>query len=215
MKTTAHGTVQAAARIPVAGIDVGKTTLHLGLSGRGEVTRHGNDAQGHREIVDRISSRGVARAGLEATGSTSRGIGPALRAAGIGADVMQPRQVKAFARFKLPRAKSDAIDPPPIGKAAAASDPRPAPDPRLAGLCEHPTPIDQISEDIARRKVRLEHVRDPALRDLHRAEISRRTCGGATSSRLWAGRRARTPTSRPGWRSCSPSAASAGSRRWP
>ena len=172
---TTHSTANAAAQSPVAGIDVGKASLHLGFSDCKEVTRHGNDAQGHREIAAKIKSRGVARAGLEATGSTSRGIELALRAAGLDVDVLQPRQVKAFARFKLSRAKSDEIDTPLIAQATAASDCKPAPDPRLAGLCEHLTLIDQIGEDIAREKVRREHVRDPGLLAQHAAEIKRQT----------------------------------------
>ena len=48
-----------------------------------------------------------------------------------------------------------------------------APDERLANLAPHLTFIEQTEEDIARFKVRLEHVDDPRLRRMALADITR------------------------------------------
>lgn len=48
-----------------------------------------------------------------------------------------------------------------------------APDPRLAELARHLTFLEQIEEDIARFKTRLEHIDEPQLRRLVSSDIQR------------------------------------------
>ncbi len=87
---------------------------------------------------------------------------------------MQPLQIKAYARLQLRRAKNDRIDAALIAACAALSDPPAgAPDPRLAAFADHLTLIEQIEEDIARLKTRLEQLRPPRLRRLATSEIAR------------------------------------------
>jgi transposase len=98
-----------------------------------------------------------------------------LRAAGLEVVVFQPMQVKAYARFKLQRAKSDPIDAVLIAQCTAACDRvRDAPDPRLAAFAEHLTMIEQIEDDIARAKVRRERYRDPRLKRMIEDEIKQK-----------------------------------------
>jgi len=65
----------------------------------------------------------------------------------------------------LRRAKNDALDALLIAGCAAELDaPSVAPDERLAALARHLTFVEQIEEDLARLKVRLEHIEDARLR---------------------------------------------------
>ena len=62
----------------------------------------------------------------------------------------------------------------PIAACAATVDrPRIEPDQRLAKLAQHLTFVEQIEEDIARLKVRIEHVDDPRLRRMVVTDIAR------------------------------------------
>ncbi len=116
----------------------------------------------------------MVRVGIEATGGYERGVVQHLRAAGFTVLVLQPIQVKAYARVHLRRAKNDALDAVLIAACAAAVDhPRIAPDPRLAELAGDLTFLEQIEEDIARFKVRLEHVDEPRLRRIVTSDIAR------------------------------------------
>ncbi len=108
------------------------------------------------------------------TPAYERGVVGHLRAVGIMVLVLQPIQVRAFARVHLRRAKNDALDAVLIAACAAAIDhPRIAPDARLAELAGHLTFVEQIEEDTARLKVRLEHVDEPRLRRLVMTDIAR------------------------------------------
>jgi transposase len=115
----------------------------------------------------------VARVGIEATGGYERGVTGHLRAAGLIVVVLQPIQVRAFARVHLRRAKNDALDAMLIAACAAAVEPpKIEPDARLAELAGHLTFVEQIEEDIARLKTRLEHVEVARLRRLVLADIA-------------------------------------------
>jgi transposase len=71
-------------------------------------------------------------------------------------------------------AKNDKLDAVLIAAGAATTDqPRIEPDERLAKLAQHLTFVEQIEEDIARFKVRVEHVGDPRLRRMVVTDIAR------------------------------------------
>ena len=166
---------KAKVEAPAAGIDVGKHKLQLGFS-NGEVGgEYANDAEGHAALIAALRRRGVARVGMESTASYSVRVAQALRAAGFVVNVFQPRQVKAFAQFKLSRAKTDKIDAVIIAECTALSEPQARPDGRLADLCERLTLVEQLCDDIKRVKTRLEHVASAEIRAIHRDEIKRLT----------------------------------------
>lgn len=182
-RSEAKSRSKAKVEAPAAGIDVGKHKLQLGFSD-GEVEgEYANDAEGHAALIAALRQRGVVRAGLESTASYSTGIAQALREAGFTVNVFQPRQVKAFAQFKLRRAKTDKIDAVTIAQCTALSDPQATPDARLADLCERLTLIDQLCDDIKRGKTRLEHVTIAEIRAVHRDEIKRLTLRRRTAIR--------------------------------
>src|SRR5262249_53798680 len=90
--------------------------------------------------------------------------------------VLQPPQVRAYAKFHLQRAKNDKIDAALIAACTAAVRTiHAAPDPRLSPFAEQLTLIDQIGEDIARLKNRIESCRNPRIKALWKQEIRRLT----------------------------------------
>jgi transposase len=157
----------------VAGVDVGKEWLDVAVLG-GTSLRVANGPAGHEALIAFLRRERAARVGLEASGGYERAVVAALREAGFAVARLQPRQVKAYAVLRLRRAKTDALDAGIIAAATAALDePRPAPDARLDAWGEHLAFIEQIEEDIARAKTRLEHLACERLRGLLGEEIAR------------------------------------------
>ena len=160
--------------ITTAGIDTSKLKLDIAVHGRTERWQVANALPGWRTLAANLAKAGVTRVGIEATGGYERGVVQHLRAAGLVVLVLQPVQVKAYARMHLRRAKNDALDAVLIAACAAAIDqPRITPDPILTELAGLLTFVEQIEEDIARFKVRLEHVDEPRLRRIVTSDIAR------------------------------------------
>lgn len=157
-----------------AGIDTSKAKLDIAVHGRTERWQLANALAGWRMLAANLAKAGVTRVGIEATGGYERGVVEHLRAAGLIVLVLQPIQVKAFGRVHLRRAKNDALDAEMIAACTAAiGDPRIAPDPRLAEMAQNLTFLEQLEEDIARFKTRLEHIDEPGLRRLVNSDIVR------------------------------------------
>jgi transposase len=69
-----------------------------------------------------------------------------------------------------------------------------APDPRLQPFAEQLTMIDQIGEDIARLKNRIESCRNAQINSLWQEDIARLKKREKLNSRLWSPRSASIPT---------------------
>jgi transposase len=159
-----------------AGVDVGKTSLSYAVAGASGAGACTNTASARKEMIAHFSRAGVTRVGMESTGAYHFAAAEELREAGFEVLVFQPMQVKAYAKFRLKRAKSDPIDAALIARCAEDADDPPAQsDPRFIALAERLTFIDQISEDIARAKVRRERYRDPDLLAKIDGEIKAKT----------------------------------------
>jgi transposase len=157
-----------------AGIDTSKAKLDVAVHGRPERWQVDNTKAGWRRLAGAFAQAGITRIGIEASGGYEQGVVGHLRAQGFTVLVLQPIQVKAYARVHLRRAKNDKLDAMLIAACAATlAVPSVAPDQRLAPLAHHLTFVEQIEEDIVRLKVRLEHVGDPRLRRLLLADIVR------------------------------------------
>jgi transposase len=157
-----------------AGIDTSKAKLDVAVYGRSQRWQVGNGPAGWRRLASALHTAGVTRVGIEASGGYERGVIAELREEGFTVLVLQPIQVRAYARVHLRRAKNDALDAALIAACAASLDPPGIePDERLAKLADHLTYVEQVEEDIARLKVRLEHVADPRLRRMVVADIAR------------------------------------------
>jgi transposase len=160
--------------ITTAGIDTSKLKLDIAVHQRTERWQVANTLSGWRVLAANLVKAGVTRVGIEATGGYERGVVEHLRAAGFTVLVLQPMQVKAFGRVHLRRAKNDNLDAVLIAACTAALDqPKIAPDPRLAELARNLTFLEQIEEDIARFKTRLEHIDEPQLRRMVTSDIKR------------------------------------------
>jgi len=157
-----------------AGIDTAKEVLSVAVHGGDQSFEVENLLSGWRRLAASLAAAGVTRVGIEASGGYEGGVVRHLRAVGFTVMVLQPVQVKAYARLHLRRAKNDTLDAQMIAACTAVMEPpQAAPDERLAELAENLTFIEQVEEDIARLKVRLEHVHDTRLRHVVVADIAR------------------------------------------
>ncbi len=157
-----------------AGIDTGKRKLDVALDGSSEQLQVGNTPEGYKVLSDWLRRHRVKRIGIEASGGYEQAVVAELRRKGFVVVVFQPAQVRAYARFRLQRAKNDKIDAALIAACTAAVKTIHAPpDARLLTFAEHLTMIDQIGEDIARLKNRLETCRNPRFRQTWKEDIAR------------------------------------------
>jgi len=148
----------AKSTIATAGIDTSKYKLDLGLTDQDRVWQIKNLTAGWKNVAGILKERGVTRVGIEATGGYEQGVVRYLRAQGFTVLVLQPAQVKAWATMHRRRAKNDRIDALNIaGCTADLEDPLSEPDERLEELAGDLTHIEQIKEDVAVWKTRLEH----------------------------------------------------------
>jgi transposase len=158
----------------VSGIDISKAHLDVALDGREERLRVPNTREGCRQLATWLARHGVGRAGMEASGGYERLPAEDLRKAGIEVALLQPRQVRAFAVYRLKRAKNDRIDAALIARCTAELDVvRPQRDPRLALLDEHLRLIEQIEADTSRMKTRREAYHTPRLGRWIEQEVAR------------------------------------------
>lgn len=155
------------------GVDIGKAFLDLAVTPSGQHCRVGNDGAGWRQAVTWFAVAGVERVGVEASGGYERGIVQAMRQHGLVVNLYQPMQVRLFARMNLQRAKNDRLDAQLIAAFTAQDHTeRAVQDSRLQALADHLVFIEQIGEDIARLKTRLEHSRDARIIGLIQADIA-------------------------------------------
>jgi len=170
----AGSTKMTQTNMTTAGIDTSKLKLDIAVHGRTERWQVANTLPGWCALAASLARAGVTRVGIEATGGYECGVVKHLRAASLTVLVLQPMQVKAFGRVHLRRAKNDVLDAVLIAACAATLDqPGIIPDPRLTELARYLTFLEQIEEDIARFKTRLEHIGEPELRRIVNSDIRR------------------------------------------
>jgi transposase len=171
----------------VAGIDTAKDKLDIAICGQTSHWCVENNLRGWKRLRSELARAGVERVGIEATGGYERGVVRHLQGAGFTVLVLQPIQVRAFAKAHLRRAKNDALDAALIAACTAVMEkPRIEPDQRLPRLADHLTFLEQIEEDIARFKTRLEHISEPGLRRTVLGDITRLKARRLTQIRLIA-----------------------------
>src|SRR5712671_1356676 len=157
-----------------AGIDTGKRKLDVAIDGSLEQLQVDNAPEGYKVLSDWLRQHRVKRVGIEASGGYEQAVVAELRRKRFVVVVFQPAQVRAYARFKGQRAKNDKIDAALIAACTAAvRTVHAAPDPRLLPFAEQLTMIDQIGEDIARVKNRLESCRNPRIQQLWKEDLAR------------------------------------------
>jgi transposase len=106
----------------VVGIDVSKATLDIALLPAGELLQFANDADG----IDALRAKLGSADGLvvmEATGGYETSVATALVGAGLRVAVVNPRQIRDFAKATGRLAKNDRIDAQVIAAFGAAIEP--------------------------------------------------------------------------------------------
>jgi transposase len=112
---------------PWLGIDVAKAWLDVASSSEERVWRVSNDHAGITTLVADLVARAPQLVVLEATGGQETAVTAALATAGVTVAVVNPRQVRDFARATGQLAKSDALDARVLALFAARVQPPPRP----------------------------------------------------------------------------------------
>lgn len=112
------------------GIDVSKEQLDVTMRPSGESESVSNDKDGIEALVKRLKEIGPSLIVLEATGGLERGVTRGLASAELPVVVVNPRQVRDFAKATGQLAKTDRIDALVLARFGEAVRPalRPLPD---------------------------------------------------------------------------------------
>lgn len=147
------------------GIDVSKATLDVHRLPDGAAHTFGYDAAGLADLLGWLRTAPPALVVLEATGGLQLRAAAEIGAAGLAVAVVNPRQVRDFARATGRLAKTDRLDAASIARFAAAirPEPRPLPDAQRQALIELLARRRQLIEMRTAEKLRLGTVH-PALR---------------------------------------------------
>jgi transposase len=141
------------------GIDVSKDHLDVHIRPSAEIFVVPRDGAGLATLVDRLKPIAPHLVALEATGGLEAVVVAALAGAGLPVVVVNPAQVRSFARALGKRAKTDPIDAAVIAHFAEATAPeiRPMPDAATRLLADLVARRRQIVEMIASERQRLRH----------------------------------------------------------
>src|SRR5438874_11739089 len=107
----------------VVGIDVSKDRLDVAIRPTGESFVFKRTAAGIEDLVARLKAQSPALVAIEATGGFEAVVAAGLTGAGLPVVVVNPAQVRAFARALGKRAKTDPIDAAVIARFAQAVNP--------------------------------------------------------------------------------------------
>jgi len=109
------------------GIDVSKATLDVAFGSDGEVLQVPNDEGGIGRLLARLEEAAPGLVVLEATGGYESLVAGAIAGQGISVAVVNPRQVRDFAKATGVLAKTDGIDARVLARFAEAVRPEPRP----------------------------------------------------------------------------------------
>lgn len=109
------------------GIDISKRSLDVALRPQGERRQESNDPAGIAQLVRYLRRLRPTLVVCEATGGWERALVSALGSAGLPIAVVNPRQVRDFAKATGQLAKTDTLDAQVIAHFAEAVNPQPRP----------------------------------------------------------------------------------------
>lgn len=156
------------------GVDVAKDALDVATTGgTGAGWRTTNDEAGWATVVTRLRAVPVGLIVLEATGGYESGVATALALAGLPVAIVNPRQVRDFAKAAGILAKTDALDARVLADFAARMTPpvRPLPDGLQADLAALVARRRQLVDMLTAERNRLQQAR-PAVQASVRAHIA-------------------------------------------
>lgn len=126
------------------GIDVSKEHLDVAVLPTEEVWRTTNDERGITGLKERLATHTPTLVVLEATGGYELPLAAALGADGFPVAVVNPRQVRDFAKATGKLAKTDVIDAQVLARFAQRVQPTPRPLPK--------TQVQEMASLLARRR---------------------------------------------------------------
>lgn len=140
----------------VVGIDVSKDRLDVHVEPSGEAFVVARDAAGLEALIGRLGPLAPRTIAVEATGGFETVVVASLAAASLPVVVVNPAQVRAFAKAIGKRAKTDPIDAAIIARFVAATTPevRPLPDEETRHLSDLVTRRRQIIQMIVAERQR-------------------------------------------------------------
>lgn len=143
-------------------VDVSKAMLDIAMPGANRVWRRSNSIAGIAALKERLKRYDQPHVVCEATGRYGRLLARQMGAAGIAMSVVNPRQVRDFARATGQLAKTDALDANVILRFACAMQPQPTPPTpaHQARLGEHVRRRRQLVDMLASEKQRLSGLDD-------------------------------------------------------
>ncbi len=156
------------------GIDISKDRLDVHSQPTEESCSLAHDEAGVAELVRRLQALAPQLVVMEATGGYEIGVAAALGGAGLPVVVVNPRQIRDYARATGQLAKTDRLDARVIALFAGAVRPavRPLPDDQAQQLGEvmarRRQLVDMLGAEMNRRRV----VRDRRLRERLNAHIT-------------------------------------------
>ncbi len=107
------------------GIDVSKDRLDVHVRPSGDAFAVMHDGEGITALIERLAAIGPELVVLEATGGLQTRVAASIAAVGLPTAVVNPRQVRDFARAMGRLAKTDALDAEAIARFAEAVHPVP------------------------------------------------------------------------------------------
>jgi transposase len=148
------------------GIDVSKACLDVCVSSEQAVWSVSNDDAGIDALVQRLAAVSPALVVLEATGSLQRLLVARLLAGGLPLAVVNPRQVRDFAKSLGQLAKTDALDARVLCRFGAAVRPaqRELPDAAAQDFADQLARRRQLVEMLVVEKVRLKQSHNREVR---------------------------------------------------
>jgi transposase len=149
----------------MVGIDVSKDRLDVAVRPTGKGCVFKRTTAGIEDLVAWLRTLSPALVAIEATGGFETVVAAGLASAGLPVVVVNPAQVRAFAKALGKRAKTDPIDAAVIAHFAAATKPqlRQLPDAMTRGLADLVARRRQIVEMIAAEGQRARRTSDPRL----------------------------------------------------
>ena len=127
------------------GIDVSKERLDVHVRPSGQAFAIARDSKALEQLVSDLRALAPALIVLEATGGFELTVAAALAGAGLPLAVVNPRQIRDFARATGRLAKTDALDAPIIALFAERIRPEPRPladaDSQTLAELEHPCSV--------------------------------------------------------------------------
>lgn len=150
----------------VVGIDVSKDRLDVAVRPSNESFSVGRNAAGLEQLIARLRELSPRVVALEATGGFETVVAAALSAAGLPVAIVNPAQIRAFAKAIGQRAKTDPIDAGVIAHFAEATnlEPRPLPDEQTRLLADLVGRRRQIIEMIGAERQREQRLSAPRLK---------------------------------------------------